>query len=106
VASDVTPMLHLRPKNMPNLTKRVLLKRWSLERARTLILTVYWLLAAYLFYIWSLGPVLWLCHARLEPADDLPKIVQIAYAPLTAIIPSFLDDPLDSYLEFWLGLNK
>jgi hypothetical protein len=86
--------------------KRILLKNWSVERLRTPVFAFYWLLAAYLFYIWSLGPVLWLCRVKIGTSwEGLPRVVQVVYAPVPAITPGPVGDAMDSYLEFWMSLT-
>ncbi len=77
-------------------------------RLRRAVLRLAFLVAIFVLYIFSSGPVARLCGATANTGfDDLPLVVRFIYAPYVelmkpGILPNALWQPLNRYDAWWI----
>ena len=60
---------------------------------------------AFILYVLSFGPVLWLCSATPSTGwGGLPVVVRMFYGPL-AHVPEPIAGVVDHYAQFWIGVE-
>ena len=75
-------------------------------RLKRTFLVLAFVIALFLLYIFSFGPVVWLCGATANTGfDDLPAVVRLIYAPRLELLhhlPYVFWDPVALYDAWWI----